>query len=176
MLVEKNILKSSLSYSDDKSKRYLLNIEWDKTKKKACIIMLSAGRANGLYFDRTTNNVIENLVETDYGCVDILNLFSSLDTKFEDNTDKENLKTIDTSAKSADIVIFAAGTGHKGNVKVQKREKEVFTILKRYDKKLFCIADSNGKRFYHPLCPKVKCWNLVKFDIEEYLREEYSND
>ena len=46
----------------------------------------------------------------------------------------------------------------------------------RIVKKLFCIADSNGKRFYHPLCPKVRHWNLVKFDIEEYLREEYSND
>ena len=125
MLVEKNILKSDLSYNDDKTKRYLLRLEWDKTKKKACIIMLSAGKSNGLYFDRTTNNVIENLVESDYGCVDILNLFSSLDTKLEDAEDKDNLKAIDTSAKNADIVIFATGTGHSGDTRVQKREKEV---------------------------------------------------
>lgn len=75
MQVEKNILKSDLCYNDDKTKRYLLKIEWDKTKKKACIIMLSAGRANGLFFDRTTSNVVENLVEADYGSVDVLNLF-----------------------------------------------------------------------------------------------------
>ncbi len=176
MLVEKNMLKSDLSYNDDKSKRYLLRIEWDKTKKKACVIMLSAGKANGLFFDRTTNNVIENLVESDYGSVDILNLFSSLDTKIEEESDNDNLKMIDTSAKNSDIVIFAAGTGHKGDKRVQKRQKDVFAILKRYDKKLFCIADSNGQKFYHPLCPKVKKWNLVKFDIEELTRKGYDYD
>lgn len=176
MLVEKNMLKSDLSYNDDKSKRYLLRIEWDKTKKKACVIMLSAGKANGLFFDRTTNNVIENLVESDYGSVDILNLFSSLDTKIEEESDNDNLKMIDTSAKNSDIVIFAAGTGHKGDKRVQKRQKDVFAILKRYDKKLLCIADSNGQKFYHPLCPKVKKWNLVKFDIEELTRKGYDYD
>ena len=74
MLVEKNILKSDLLYSDDKSRRYLLHLEWDKTKKKACVIMLSAGKSNGIYFDRSTNNVVTNLVESDYGSADILNL------------------------------------------------------------------------------------------------------
>lgn len=176
MLVEKSILKSDLSYSDDKSKRYLLHIEWDKTKKKAAIVMLSAGKANGLVFDRTTDNVIENLVELDYGSVDILNLFSSLDTKIENEADSENLKIIDVSAKNADIVIFAAGTGRKADTRVQLRQKEVLAKLKKHDKKLFCIADKNGKKFYHPLCPKVKKWNLVKFDIEELTKKGYDNE
>lgn len=176
MLVEKNILKTDLSYSDDKSKRYLLKIEWNKTKKKACIIMLSAGRANGLFFDRTTNNVIENLVESDYGSVDILNLFSCLDEKVENIADTENLQIIEQSAKNADIVIFAAGTGKKADKRVQTRQKEVLATLKKYDKKLFCIADKNGKKFYHPLCPKVNKWNLVKFDIEELIKKGYDYD
>ena len=34
MLVEENTIKSTLSYNDDKSKRYSLNIEWDNTKKQ----------------------------------------------------------------------------------------------------------------------------------------------
>ena len=65
MLVEKNVLKSDLSYSDDKTRRYLLRLEWDKGKKRACVIMFTAGIANGICFDRTTNYVIENLVELD---------------------------------------------------------------------------------------------------------------
>lgn len=176
MQVEKNILKSDLCYNDDKTKRYLLKIEWDKTKKKACIIMLSAGRANGLFFDRTTSNVVENLVEADYGSVDVLNLFSCLCEKTEDVPDAENLRMIEQSAKNADVVIFAAGTGHSADKKVQKRQKDVLTKIKKYDKKLFCIADSNGQKFYHPLCPKVKKWNLVKFDVEELTRKGYDYD
>lgn len=173
MLVEKNILKSDLLYSDDKSRRYLLHLEWDKTKKKACVIMLSAGKSNGIYFDRSTNNVVTNLVESDYGSVDILNLFSSLDDKIEQSSDKDNLKAIDTSAKESDIVIFAAGTGHSTNKKAMTRQNEVLAILKKHDKNLYCIADDEGKKFYHPLCPKAKKWNLVKFDIAELTKKGY---
>ena len=176
MLVEKNILKSDLSYNDDKSRRYLLRIEWDKMKEKACVIMFSAGTANGICFDRTTECVIRNLVELDYGSVDILNLFSSIYSGIEDVADDENLKAIDTSAKNADIVIFAAGTGHGTDKRVQKRQRDVLAILKRYDKKLYCIADCNGQKFYHPLCPKVKTWNLEKFDIVELTKKGYEND
>lgn len=176
MLVEKNILKSDLSYNDDKSRRYLLKIEWDKMKKKACVIMFSAGTANGIYFDRTTDCVIRNLVELDYGSVEILNLFSSIDSSIEDVADDENLKIIDTSVKNADIVIFAVGTGHSTDKRVQKRQKDVLAILKRYDKKLYCIADADDRKFYHPLCPKVRKWNLVKFDVVELTKKGYEND
>lgn len=67
MITEKVILKSSLQYSDDKRKRYVLSVEWDKDRKKACVIMLSSGQANGMVFDRTTTHCIENLIELDYG-------------------------------------------------------------------------------------------------------------
>lgn len=36
MITEKTMLKSSMQYSDDKKKRYVLSVEWDKDKKKAC--------------------------------------------------------------------------------------------------------------------------------------------
>lgn len=176
MLVEKNILKSDLSYSDDKSRRYLLKIEWDKMKKNACVIMFSAGTANGILFDRTTDCVIRNLVELDYGSVDILNLFSCIDTKIEDTSDDDNMKAIDASAKTADIIIYAVGTGHNNNKNMQKRQKEVLAKLKKYDKKLYCITDGKGQKFYHPLCPKVKRWNLEKFDIVELTKKGYEND
>lgn len=176
MQVEKNILKSSMSYNDDKSKRYLLRLEWEKTKPRACIIMISAGITNGLFFDRTTNYILENVTELDYGSVDILNLFPSVDVDFGEPSDDENIKAIDTSAKEAEIIIFAVGTGHKSDKRVQKRQKDILATLKRYDKKLYCIADNDGQKFYHPLCPKVRRWNLQKFDIEELTKKGYEYD
>lgn len=176
MQIEKNILKSSVSSSDDGTSRYMLRLEWEKTKKSLCIVMLTAGVTNGICFDRTTNYVLENASSLDYGAVDIVNLFSSVDTDFDEDCDQDNIKAIDTSAKNADIVIFAVGTGHKSNKKVQKRQKEVLAILKKYDKKLYCIADNKGNKFYHPLCPKVRKWNLQKFDIAELSRKGYEYD
>ena len=90
----------------------------------------------------------------------------------ENNSDNENLKTVELSAKSADIVIFAAGTGHLTNKKAVKRQNEILEILKNYDEKLYCIADDEGKKFYHPLCPKVQKWNLVKFDVKENVKND----
>lgn len=174
MLIEKNILKSDLSYNDDKSKRYLLRVEWEKTKQKMCIIMLTSGTTNGISFDRTSNLVIENANRLNYGSVDMLNLFSSIDTDFDEEIDKDNMKIIETSAKNSDIIIFAVGTGHKSNKRIIKRQKDVLEMLKKYDKKLYCIADSDGRKFYHPLCPKVRKWNLMKFDIEEITKEGYN--
>lgn len=165
-----------MTYNDDKTKRYLLRLEWEKTKPKVCIIMISAGTANGLYFDRTTNYILENAAQLDFGSVDILNLFSSIDVDFDEKSDDENIKAINTSSKEADVIIFAVGTGRKGDKRVQKRQNEVLSILKRYDKKLYCIADNGGQKFYHPLCPKVRKWNLQKFDIEELTKKGYEYD
>ena len=55
--------------------------------------MLKAGKTNGVFFGRTTNFVLENLVELDFGSVDIFNLFSALNGGF-DNADNDNLKDI----------------------------------------------------------------------------------
>ena len=162
-MTEKTVLKSNLVYSDDRKKRYLMNIEWDKSKKKATVIMLSAGTATGIFFDRTTNNVLENLYNLDYGSVDIVNLYAEIgcNSKFSRNPDETNLKTISNAVSSADAVIFAVGTGHRTNKAVLHREKEVIAILTKHFAKCFCISDDSGQLFYHPLCPKVKVWNLV---------------
>lgn len=175
-MLEKKILKSDLVYNDDMSKRYMLRLEWEKSKPKMSIIMLTSGKSNGIYFDRTTSLVMANAERLSYGTVEILNLFSSVDRDFNEKADKENINAIDTSAKSADIVIFAVGSLAKTDKRIAKRQKEVLTILKRNDKKLYCISDDEGKRFYHPLCPKVKEWNLTKFDVEELLKRGYKDD
>ena len=162
----KNNLKSEAVYDDNETRRYSLHLEWQKDLKKACVIMLKAGKTNGVFFDRTTNFVLENLASLDFGSVDILNLFSALNGGFDD-ADNDNLKAIESACKSADVVIFAVGTGHKMNKKVITRQKEVIAILKNHSDKLLCIADDEGQKFYHPLCPKVQKWNLVNFDVKE---------
>ena len=167
----KNTVKTELMYDDTEKRRYLLHIEWDKEKPKACVIMLSAGATNGISFDHTTNYVLQNLVDLDYGSVDIVNLFSTVDSKTEAEEDNENLNVISSSAKKADIVVFATGTSYKTNIKVKTRQKAVLESLETYKEKLYCLADEDGQKFYHPLCPKVRKWNLEKFDIEGLLEE-----
>lgn len=175
MISEKTILKSSLQYSDDKTKRYVLSVEWDKDKKKACVVMLSSGQANGIVFDRTTSHCIENLIALDYGSVDIVNLFATIGNGkavIDNETDGENRKAIQKSASNAEIIIFAVGTGKSTDKRVQKCQAEVLESLSPYQKKLFCIADSDDRKFYHPLCPKVRKWKLMPFIIDELINKE----
>lgn len=172
MITEKKTLKTTLTYSEDMRRCYAVTIEWEKEKPKAAVIMLSAGKTDGVCFDKTTGCVIKNLVALGYGSVDILNLFSSLDGTKEDTGDEENLEIIGILAKLAKTVVFAVGTGHKTNKKVQARQKEVIEILKMYDEKLYCISDETGEKFYHPLCPKVYRWNLVQVNSKRLCEDD----
>lgn len=175
MITEKVILKSSLQYNDDKRKRYVLSVEWDKDKKRACVIMLSSGQANGIVFDRTTTHCIENLIEFDYGSVDIVNLFATIGNGkavIDDGIDEENLKAVKKSASNADMIVFAVGTGKANNKKVQKCQSAVLEELSEYAEKMFCIADSDDRKFYHPLCPRVKEWKLLPFSPDELITKE----
>lgn len=170
----KNTIKTEVVYDDESKKRYCLRVEWDKTKECACVIMLSAGKTNGISFDHTTNYVLENLIDLNYGCADIVNLFAS-DDKSESSSDDENLKVISKVVKDANIIVFATGTTYRTNNRVKERQNEILEMLKEYENILYCIADADGQRFYHPLCPKVRKWNLVKFNINE-LMEGSNND
>ncbi len=172
MILEENTITSKSSLSDDKNKRYLLNIQWDNAGENLCIVMLSAGRSNGVCNDKTTNLVMKNAVNLGYGSVSILNLFASVDGTKENVEDKENLSVIDATAKETKTIVFAVGTASKTNKAIAERQKDVLGMLKKYEKKLFCISDADGKKFYHPLCPKVADWNLVKTTVKEL----YAND
>ena len=171
----KNTVKTEMVYDTTNEKRYCLHIEWDKPKERACVIMLSAGKTNGISFDHTTNYVLENLVRLNYGCVDIVNLFASNDYTSEVSSDDENRKVISKVCKDAHIIVFATGATYRTNKRVKNRQNEILEILKEHESILHCITDEDGQKFYHPLCPKVRKWNLQKFDIKE-LTEENTND
>ena len=169
-MVVKTKINNTLIYSDDNKRRYMMTIEWNKVKKSAAVIMLSAGMCDGISFDHTTVYTIANLNRLGYGSVKILNLYSTINNGrvvIAEDDDKRNITYIANAAKEVDTVIYAAGTGHANNKCFRKREREVMEALKPYEDKLMCITDGSGGRFYHPLFPKVREWQLEHFKIAE---------
>lgn len=169
-MVVKTKINTTLIYSDDSKRRYMMTIEWDKTKDTAAVIMLSAGTSDGIVQDHTTAYTISNLNRLGYGSVRILNLYTTINNGravIAEDSDKRNITYIANAAKEVDTVIYAAGTGHANNKRFRQREREVMDALKPYEDKLMCITDGCGGKFYHPLYPKVREWHLEHFKIAD---------
>ena len=169
-------LTTNATFSDDGTKRYLLTKTWDSDKPKLAIIMLSPSEASGVVLDSTTMLVLNNTARMGYGGVTILNLFATLndfDLRKAELDDEENLKIIVSAAKSADILIYAAGVGKAKNKLFQERQKQVLTEWKAMEHKLFCLCDARGNaRLQHPLSLAVRIWELSPLKIEELLPKE----
>nr|WP_275060904.1 DUF1643 domain-containing protein [Cytobacillus firmus] len=71
--------------------KYLIRKEWDKNKKKALVIMKNAGQADEILQDQTTMYVINNLSKLEYGVVEIVNLFPSIEGEETKESDIDNL-------------------------------------------------------------------------------------
>lgn len=173
MKVIQSNTKIMFEYDESGKKKYLHRIIWDEGKERATVIMLSAGSSEGIYFDRTTCNVLRNLMQLGFGSADIVNLFPEIcngKVKLSIADDKENIRKIEESAESADKIIYAVGTGHQNNVAFQKRARDVIAVISQYAKKCYCISDSNGQLFYHPLCPKVWEWKLVPLPFKKLVK------
>lgn len=161
-------MKTAVVYNDDKTHRYLLRKEWDENLPEAMVLMLSPSVADTVSVDRTTMLVLENLERLHYGKVSIVNLFSAISGKRTKNElDDENLAYITEAAERAEGIIYAVGTGGDGNKTVLKQQRDVLNLLIPWKDKMKCIADANGKKFYHPLCPAVHHWRLERFDYNE---------
>ena len=174
----KTTLTTNAIFSDDGTKRYLLTKTWDADKPTLAIIMLAPSEASGIVLDSTTMLVLNNAARMGYGGVTILNLFATLndfDLRKAEPDDEENLKVIASAAKTADILIYAAGVGKAKNKMFQERQKQVLTELKTMEHKLFCLCDARGNaRLQHPLSPAVRTWELSPLKIEELLPKEES--
>lgn len=165
---ETSTMKTTVVYNDDKTHRYLLRKEWDESLPEAMVLMLSPSVADTVSVDRTTMLVLENLERLHYGKVSIVNLFSALNGKRTENElDDENLAYITEAAERAEGIIYAVGTGGDGNKIVLKQQRDILNLLNPWKTKMQCIADRNGKKFYHPLCPTVHQWRLEQFDYNE---------
>ena len=138
-------------------KRYILNISWDDTKKKACIIMTYPSTADEYIIDQTTMLCRNNAVMLGYGSISIVNLFCGLDLK-KPETDRMNYSVLAEECSKADIVIVAygRGTGH------EEEKTRLLESLNPYHEKLYTIVDSLGNTFSHPLSPKARNWKIKK--------------
>ena len=165
MTKEKNTIRTELLFDNNGESKLKLSVEWDKNKKKACVIMLRFGKGDGIYFDKSTNQCVKNLSSMDYGGFDIVNLFSSSDMEMNDT----NIDTIKNAVAVADTVVYAVGVGKKNYKAFQPAQSLILPIIESVREKLFCISDSDGNGFYHPLCPKVDTWHLTKFNTKDLL-------
>ena len=171
MKVEKTILKTEAIFSDDRKQRYMLRKEWDKSKDKATVIMISPSSADSIVIDLTTQLVINNLSQLGFGSVDIVNLYSivgKLTVKGEDEETKiENIKSIMQSADKSTKIILAYGAIGNSNKTVAKRIKELTASLTSYGEKLVFLTDIDEEKLYHPLVPSLRNkWYLKSFIYE----------
>ena len=171
-------LKTTAEFSENGKKRYLLSKMWDDSKPRLAVIMIAPSEASGIELDNTTMLVLNNASRLGYGTVSIVNLFAtigSLKECFAEDSDKENIKYIDSTAKNADVIVYASGVGKATNKAFLKRQSQVLEVLKPYEDKLRCLSDKEGNsRFQHPLSPAVRMWHLSPMKISELCKEAVS--
>lgn len=167
-MLEKSTVRTEALYNDEKTHRYSLKKIWDNSKPSAAIIMIAPSeKANEICSDMTTMYTLNNVYQQGFGSVDILNLYSKLDSE-EPTSAPDNDDWIVQICKKADKVILAWGKG-QNTVSAAIRILAVIKLLQPYKDKLFEISDANGKKGFHPLGASVRLqWQLVPFDYSPY--------
>lgn len=169
-------LTTTAEFSENGKKRYLLTKVWDEKKPHLAVVMIAPSEASGIELDNTTMLVLNNASRLGYGTVSIVNLFATIGNLkecFAEESDKENIKYIDNTAKNADVVVYASGVGKATNKAFIKRQTQVLEVLKPYEEKLRCLSDKGGNaRFQHPLSPAVRTWYLSPMKINELCKED----
>lgn len=160
---QKSTVNTTAVFSRNRKDRYLLKIEWDKSKKSLAIIMTFPSSADELIFDQTTMLVRNEAVKNNFGSVAIVNLFSSINNE-SPKADKTNTSVVMKECDNAAVIIVAYGrsTSHT-------EEKEAFlnALNEHYNEKLYTIVDSKGLPFSHPLSPLAHQWNIQKLKVKK---------
>lgn len=165
MKIIKSIIRTEVIYDEEMKNKYLVRKEWDKSKRKAFILMKNAGQADEIVQDQTTMYVINNLAKLDYGSVIIMNLFPSLEGEDTNEPATENLKCVQEEITKVDDVIIAVGTGIETNKEALKRLNMIVAILLDKKATILQIECPKGRRGFHPLYPAVKNeWKLVPYE------------
>ncbi|WP_226668699.1 DUF1643 domain-containing protein [Metabacillus litoralis] len=168
MKATKSTIKTEVTYDEEMKNKYLIRKEWDKNKKKALVIMKNAGQADEIVQDQTTMYVINNLSKLEYGVVDIVNLFPTIEGKETTKSATENLKCIQEAIARADDVIIAVGKGVKTNKKANERLNMILAILLDKKANILQIEAKFGRKGFHPLYPALKQqWKLVAYDVSK---------
>ncbi|MGN0837873.1 MAG: DUF1643 domain-containing protein [Pyramidobacter sp.] len=170
MQTEKMLVRTEATYSDDKTRRYLLHREWDVKKPKALIIMTNPSTAGTIALDFTTLYILNNISQLGYGSVTIANLVSKitlrLSVKDDMEAENENFDQIVKAAQKADKVIIAWGRIGDTSVKVKAVQDKLLARLEPYKEKLCEIGNASGQSGFHPLAPQIRSnWILNPYEI-----------
>jgi hypothetical protein len=164
VITTKSTIKTEVIFDDEMKNKFLVRKEWDKNKKKALVIMKNAGQADEIVQDQTTMYVINNLSKLEYGVVDIVNLFPSIEGKETKESEIENLKCIQEAIARVDDVIIAAGKGIETSKKAVERLNMILAILLDKRANILQIETNYGRKGFHPLYPALKNkWKLVPY-------------
>lgn len=170
LIKEENVLQTSVIFSQDKTHRYLLKKQWDDKLPKVTIIMLNPSRASSIRMDMTTFYTVNNIADLNYGAVEIVDLYSNINTEIKGRadltafTDKENDKQILASVAGCDIAIIAWGKITETNKNVKQRTDEIIKLLNKYKQKLHVIEDKRGRKGWHPLAPSIRNeWKIIPY-------------
>ena len=173
-----NTIKTNLTteavFSDDGLHRYTLKKTWDSALPKLAIVMLAPAEASGIVLDNTTQLCLNNSARMGYGSIEIVNLFSRLNCtdpeEYGDEDDADNIKAIVTAAKTADLIVYAPGTGKAKCKAFQSRQEQVLNALRPFAHKLNCLCNDAGRaRLQHPLSPSLRIWNITPLEISELI-------
>ena len=136
MTTQETTLHTTAVYSEDDSKRYLLQKAWNSDLPKLAIIMLAPSEAGVISMDSTSMLCVNNAFRLGYGTISILNLFATLgdfSLKQAEVEDAENMDTILRCCEEADAIVYAPGVGKSKNKVFAQRQEQVLAMLKKHE-------------------------------------------
>lgn len=102
-------VKTNITYSDDCTKRYILDVCWNQNLPIATVVMVQPTReSNGVAYDDTINRCLNMLYSYGYGRAYFVNLLCNFEGE-ESNNCKENWEYIKGCINISTDVILAYG-------------------------------------------------------------------
>lgn len=170
-------INTNITYSEDCTKRYILDVCWNQNSSATTVVMLRPSTSNGITFDRTVNNCLDIMQPRNCGRIYIVNLFCNLTGSYDDF--QENWKYINECVKNSNDIILAYGamSGKDSPSKALKSKviHELADVLKAYKdcNKSFYILSKNNKTICVPTIIKdVKIESRTFDEILELLGEK----
>jgi len=143
---------SNAEFSKDNKYRYWLKRQWDGNKPSINFICLNPSVADEVKDDKMVTKCIRQAEKLGFGSIEMTNLFSFVDTKrttfydIDNPVGKLNDIYVLKSAKRCDKIIIAWG-----NEGVHMNRAEiVLKMLRKLDKKLYCLAITSTGQPWHP--------------------------
>jgi len=133
--------------------RYDLFRTWDRHKPMLLFVMLNPSTADEKELDRTVNRCSGFARGLGYGGFHVVNLFALVSTdpkalkEAKDPVGPLNGRYIGRLAKEANMVIVAWGS----NIMVKERAPKVLKLLRKYNKKIYCLGTNKDGHPRHPL-------------------------